>query len=207
MKTWLLLRDGYTMEKRERPIAETEEMKKYQAGLPDYGSAWEFPNPEHCVLDLLYDRYLLFGDIRSFEGMRVAAAIGGLFARDHAPAADADMDKMGMRIGRDNGWSWRTLQRYWDLTGDKRAEELLKQTIQKYEPLIGKSPLWYGNKRSASMWFTQIFSRGIAATALNTGDAKALEICKSFAVGKEKDSKTFSTLFAVPLPPDRRREV
>lgn len=197
VETWLNLRAGYTMENRQRTITQTDEMKKYQDSLPDYGSPWEFPNPEHCVLDLLYDRYLLLGDVRSLENMRVAAAIGGLFARDHAPAADDDMDAIGRNIGRSNGWSWRTLERYWDLTGDKQADKLLRETIQAYEPLIGKSPLWFGNDRKASMWFTQIFSRGIAMTALHTGDARALEICKSFAEGKEKDAGSFSTLFAV----------
>jgi hypothetical protein len=198
-KDWMEFREAHTSENRERPLPDNEETRKYQAGLPDYGSFWEFPNPEHCVLDLLYDRYLLFGDVRSIENMRVAAGFGGFFASCHAPAPNAELKEIGPKIGRDNGWSWRTLERYRELTGDKRAQELIKDTIKAYEPLIGKSPLWFANDRKAhaSEWFTQIFSRAAAATALDTGDAKALDICKSLAEGKEKDGKQFSSLFAV----------
>ena len=78
---------------------------------------------------------------------------------------------------------------------------------------IGKSPLWFANnpKDQASPWFTQIFSRAAAMTALHTGDPKALEICRALAVGKDKpqpgsitygkqnqiDARQFATLFAV----------
>ena len=203
-----------TSERREwtnRPQPDNEEIKKYREGLPDYGTNWEFPNPEHCVLDLLYDRYLIFGDLRSLENMRVAAGHGGFFALGYAPAPAAK--KFGGSLGRSNGWSWRTLERYWELTGDKRAGEMLNGVIKAYEPLIGKEDLWFADDRlaHASDWFTQIFSRAVAMTALHTGDPKALEICRALAIGKDKaqpgsitygkqgqiDARQFATLFAV----------
>jgi hypothetical protein len=215
-KDWASFRVANRSERREwanRVEPDNEEIRKYREGLPDYGTAWEFPNPEHCVLDLLYDRYLIFGDVRSLENMRVAAGHGGYFAVSHAPRPGADLPQIGGSLGRSNGWSWRTLERYWELTGDKRAGEMIAEVIKGYEPVIGKSPLWFANDRlaHASDWFTRIFTRAAAMTALHTGDPKALEICRSLAVGKEdpwagsvtygkqsqKDARQFSTLFAV----------
>ena len=193
-----------------RPVPKDDELKKYQEGMIRH-ARWEFPNPEHCTLDLLYDRYLLLGDQRAYENMRVVAGHGGFFAIGTAPKPGAE--KVGNSLGRSQGWSWRALERYWELTGDKRADELLKLTIKSYEPLIGKAPLWFADDRlaHASDWFTQIFSRAAAMTALHTGDAKALEICKELAKGKSepwagsitygkqqaKDASQFSALFAV----------
>ncbi len=215
-KDWASFRVANTSERREwthRPLPDDEEIRTYRAGLPNYGTNWEFPNPEHCVLDLLYDRYLLFGDVRSLENMRVAAGHGAYFAIGYAPKPGADMAAIGRSLGRAQGWSWRTLERYWELTGDRKADELLKRTIQSYQPLIGKSPLWFANDQlaHASDWFTQIFTRAAAMTALHTGDPQALEICRSLAVDKEKpwagsitysrqspkDARYFSTLLAV----------
>ncbi len=215
-KNWAEFRVANTSERREwtnRPLPDNAEIRKYRQGLPGYGTNWEFPNPEHCVLDLLYDRYLIFGDLRSLENMRVAAGHGAYFAINYAPRPNADMAAIGRSLGRSNGWSWRTLDRYWELTGDRRAGELLKDVIKAYEPVIGKSPLWFANDQlaHASDWFTQIFSRAAAQTCLHTGDPQALEICKSLAVDKEKpwagsitygkqspkDARTFATLFAV----------
>jgi hypothetical protein len=175
-------RDEWT----KRPQPDTEEAKKYQQGLPGYGSGWSFPNPEHYTLDLLNDRYLLFGDIRAFENMRVAAGFGAFFARDYAPKPGADVDKINPCISRDRGWAWRTLERYWELTGDKRADELLREVIKAYEPLIGKTGLWFPTKEYQREWFTKVFSRAAAMTALHTGDPKALDICKALAEGKEE---------------------
>jgi hypothetical protein len=211
-KDWAEFRQSNTSESREwtsRPIPADEELKKHQQGIV-WHARWEFPNPEHCTLDLLYDRYLLFGDVRAFENMRVVAGHGAFFAIGGAPKPNAaDVKEVGGALGRAQGWSWRALERYWELTGDKRAEELLQAIIKGYEPLIGKSPLWFGNnpKDQASPWFTQIFSRAAAMTALHTGNPKALEICKALAEGKEEwpvDSPQrasgadyFCTLYAV----------
>jgi hypothetical protein len=168
-----------------RPMPKDEELAKYQAGMERH-TGWEFPNPEHCTLDLLYDRYLLFGDQRAFEDMRVVTGHGAFFAIAHAPG-----------ISRDRGWSWRALERYWELTGDKRAKELLDQCIAAYSPLIGQKNIWSGDPAKPNTWFTMIHSRAAAMTALHTGDPKALEICKAFAEGKSDKADYFSTLFTV----------
>ncbi|MHC4916079.1 MAG: hypothetical protein ACYTGB_11380, partial [Planctomycetota bacterium] len=213
-KDWTEFRRNNRSERREwanRPQPKNDEIDKYRKGLPGYGTSWEFPNPEHCVLDLLYDRYLLYGDVRSLENMRIAAGHGGYFAINYAPKPGAE--KFGRSLGRSNGWSWRTLERYWELTGEERAGEMLKEVIKRYEPCIGKENLWFRDDRSAhaSDWFTQILTRAAAMTALHTGDPKMLEICKALAAGKEKaqpgsvtygkqkqiDARQFSTLFAV----------
>jgi hypothetical protein len=185
---WGEFRKNNTSESREwtsRPIPKDEELKKYQEGAI-WHARFEFPNPEHCTLDLLNDRYLLFGDVRAFENMRVVAGHGGFFAIGNAPG-----------ISRAQGWSWRALERYWELTGDKRAFELLNEAIKAYSPLIGKEPLWCGDAAKPNVWFTQVFSRGAALTALHTGDDKALAICRSLAVGKDDKADYFCTLFAV----------
>jgi len=194
-RNWEEFRKANTSESREwtgRPIPKDEELAKYQAGI-DWRARWEFPNPEHCTLDLLYDRYLLFGDVRSFENMRVVAGHGGFFAIGHAPS-----------IHRNTGWSWRALERYWELTGDKRAEELLKDAIKAYAPLIGKAPLVCRGISSATKdpndiiwWFVQIWSRAVAMTALHTGDPQMLELAKTAAEGKDEKAADCSSLLAV----------
>jgi hypothetical protein len=194
-RNWDEFHKANTSESREwasRPIPKDEELAKYQPGM-EWHARWEFPNPEHCTLDLLYDRYLLFGDQRAFENMRLVAGHGGFFAIGHAPS-----------IHRNTGWSWRALERYWELTGDKRAEELLKEAIKAYAPLIGKAPLVCRGISSSTKdpndiiwWFVQIWSRAVAMTALHTGDPQMLELAKTAAEGKEDKAYDFSTLFAV----------
>jgi hypothetical protein len=187
-KDWASFRTQNTSESREwtkRSIPADEELKKYQDGMIPR-ARFEFPNPEHCTLDLLYDRYLLFGDLRSFENMRVVAGHGGFFALGHAP-----------NIHRSTGWSWRALTRYWELTGDARAKELLDAAVVAYSPLIGQQNLWSGGAAKPNAWFTQVFSRAAAIAALQTGDPKTLEICQALASGKEDKADYFCTLFAV----------
>jgi hypothetical protein len=162
-----------------------EEYKRYSQGLWNR-SAWLFPNPEHCTLDLLYDRYLLFGDQRSLENMRVAAGHGGFYAIANGP-----------NIHRATGWSWRTLERYWELTGDKRAGELLDRIIGAYSPLIGKENLWFQSTGYQHEWFTQVFSRAAAITALHTRNRKAIDICRALAGDKDAKADYFCTLYAV----------
>jgi len=129
--------------------------------------------------------------------MRYNAAFGAFYARDYAPKPGSDIKGIGPCIGRSNGWSWRTLERYWELTGDKRAEELLKQVIKAYEPLIGKTELWFASPEYQRTWFTRIFSRAAAMTALHTGDPQALEICKALASDKGEKPGDFSAILAV----------
>jgi hypothetical protein len=149
-------------------------------------STWWLPNPAHQTLDLVYDRYLLFGDQRALENMRIIAAHGGYFAAYRKPY-----------IHRQTGWSIRACERYWELTGDKGAERVLADVIKNYKVMNGKPPLVCGHKGKTNWWFTQVFSRGIAETALHTLDPDALEFCKTMAVGKESRADYFCTLFAV----------
>ena len=185
---WKEFRTRNTSESREwtkRPIPDDEELRKYRAGLVPH-ARWEFPNPEHCTLDLLYDRYLLYGDLRAYENMRVVAGHGGFYAIGYAPA-----------VHRATGWSLRALERYWELTGDPRAFELLGDAIRANGPLADKENLWSGDAANPNVWFTQVFTRGMAMTALHTGDPRALDICRALAVGKEERADYFCTLFAV----------
>ena len=185
-KDWLSFRASNMSEHRDdRPQPKDAEYQKYRQGVYYRFPFW-LPNPEHYVLDLLYDRYLLMGDIRSLENMHLIAAHGGYYAAYQTPV-----------ITRDRGWGWRCLDRYWDLTGDKDAEALLKKVIANYAPLVGKPPLLSGTPSNVNWWFTTIHSRAIAMTALHTGDPTCLELARTFAVGKENRARSVSTLFAV----------
>ena len=170
-----------------RPQPEDNEIKKYSQGLWKR-STWWLPNPAHMTLDLIYDRYLLTGDVRSFENMRIVAGHGGNFAAYAKPF-----------IHRQTGWSWRTLERYWELTGDKAAEQCLMDTLKNYEGLIGKEmDLPKQTNGEVNWWFTQVWSRAVAMTALHTGDRRALDLCKTLAKQvPPKQGKYLCTLFAV----------
>lgn len=171
-----------------RPQPKDEEYQKFSQGLWNR-STWWLPNPAHQTLDLLYDRYLLFGDVRALENMRIVAAHAGNWIGDRKPY-----------VHRETGWSFRAIDRYWELTGDKEADQLLRKAIRNYEALIGKAPLFCAGEvkdGGVNWWFTQVFSRGVAMTALHTGDAKALELCKTLAVDKERKADYFCTLFGV----------
>ena len=183
---WLEFRAANMSENRlDRPQPTDEEYKKYTRGMWKRCGFW-LPNPEHNVLDLLYDRYLLFGDIRSLENMRIVAAHGGYFAAYQPPV-----------VTRDRGWGWRSLDRYWELTGDKDAERLMKEVIRNQAQLIGKEPLISGTPDNPNWWFTTIYSRAVAMSALHTGDPTVLALARSLAVGKEHKAESFSSLFAV----------
>ncbi|MDD4891759.1 MAG: hypothetical protein PHU85_17715 [Phycisphaerae bacterium] len=66
-----------------------------------------------------------------------------------------------------------------------------------YKPLIGKPPLICGTVKDPNWWFTTVFSRGLAMSALHTGDPDMLELAKTMASDKTKQARTVSTLFAV----------
>ncbi|MGQ9662714.1 MAG: hypothetical protein ACUVWX_10335, partial [Kiritimatiellia bacterium] len=171
-----------------RPQPKDEEYQKFSQGLWNR-STWWLPNPAHQTLDLLYDRYLLFGDVRALENMRIVAAHAGYWIAYRKPY-----------VHRETGWSFRAIDRYWELTGDKDAERVLMDALETYKALINKTPLvCAGETRDGGVnwWFTQVFSRGVAMTALHTGDERALELCKTLAVGKEDRADYFCTLFAV----------
>lgn len=185
-KNWDDFRAANMSEERlDRPQPTDEEYGKYTQGKWKRVGFW-LPNPEHMVLDLLYDRYLLMGDIRSFENMKIIAAHGGYFAAYHEPV-----------VYRAQGWGWRAIDRYWELTGDKESEQMLKKIIATYKPLIGKPPLICGTVAKPNWWFTTIFSRGLAMNALHMGDPDAIELAKTMASDKTERAYHVTTLFAV----------
>ena len=185
-KSWEAFRKANRSEDwTTRPQPDDDEIKAYSQGLWAR-STWWLPNPAHMTLDLLYDRYLLFGDVRAYENMKVVAGHGGNFSAYHEPY-----------VHRQTGWSWRALERYWELTGDRDAEQCLLDTLKNYEGMIGNPPLVSGDGDEVNWWFTQVFSRAVAMTALHTRDRRALELARTMAVGKEERAGYFCTLFSV----------
>ncbi|MCG3181956.1 MAG: hypothetical protein BIFFINMI_04402 [Phycisphaerae bacterium] len=175
-----------------RPQPKDAEYLKYTQGRYSR-SDWPFPNPEHTTIDLLYDRYLLFGDVRCYENMRIGAAHGGYFSGRGGSWADG-------WPWRANGWGMRALFRYWDLTGDKEAEACLRDVIATHAKHIGtKDFICHNDVRKAEInwWFTNIYCRGVSMMALHTGDPKMLELLKTLAAGKEAHARNVPALFAV----------
>jgi len=152
-----------------RPQPKDEEARKYAEGRYPRSTFW-LPNPAHMVMDLIYDRYLLMGDQRSFENMRIIAAHGGYYAAYRSPV-----------VHRATGWSWRALYRYWELTGDKDCERLLNVTVQNYKKMVDGEIKFPMARGAVNWWFTFVFSRAAAMTALHTGDPDALYVCKKMA--------------------------
>ena len=158
-----------------RAQPDDDESKRYGQGR--YGrTTWWLPNPAHMTMDLCYDRYLLMGDQRSFENLRLIAAHGGYYAAYRKPV-----------VHRATGWSWRACYRYWELTGDQDAERVLKDCIANFRKMVdGEYRLSMKKdrktgKEGVNWWFTYVFGRAAAMTALHTGDPDALEICRRFA--------------------------
>ncbi|MDD4891302.1 MAG: hypothetical protein PHU85_15380, partial [Phycisphaerae bacterium] len=170
-----------------RPQPKDEEIAKYSQGRWPR-STWWLPNPAHITMDLVYDRYLLFGDQRAFEDLPVIAANGGTQIAEAA------------YVHRETGWGFRALDRYCELTGDPKAKALQQRAIKTHSALIGKTPLVCAGEAAGggvNWWFTQVYSRGVSMTALHGGDPTALELCKTLAVGKESKADYFCMLFAV----------
>jgi hypothetical protein len=176
--SWGEFRKHYNSEDyTERTKPKDDEIKKYSAGK--WGRPrWELPNPAHMTLDLLYDRWLLFGDDRAFEGARMIAG-NGMYTTGKA------------HVHRATGWSWRVTERFWELTGDKGAERVLKQIIAAQSPLIGTSP------KGPNSWFYQVYTRAAAMTALHMRDRAALDICKALSTGGQANARYDCTLWAV----------
>jgi hypothetical protein len=177
------------------------EIKKYRQG--GYGrTTWWLPNPAHMTMDLIYDRYLLMGDQRSFENLRIIGAHGGYYAGYRTPV-----------VHRATGWSWRALYRYWELTGDKDAERLMKVCIANFKKMAQAEEIKLPARKrkqkdgtvkvTVNWWFTFVFSRAAAMAALHTGDPDALFVCKRMdqtISAKHEDpyrSSSFAELWAV----------
>ncbi len=182
-----------------RPQPTDDEARKYARGRYHRATFW-LPNPAHMTMDLVYDRYLLTGDPRSLENLRIIAAHGGYYAACRTPV-----------VHRATGWSWRALYRYWELTGDRDADRMMKRCIGSFKKMaegaIALPPRRdrRTGKAGINWWFTYVFSRAAAMTALHTGHADALFICKrmaeTIAAKREKyggySSRDFAELHAV----------
>jgi hypothetical protein len=181
-KTANLREDGWC----SRPVPADDELKKHQQGfLPRM--PWDLPNTEHTTLDLLYDRYLLFGDQRAYENMRIVAGHGAFYAIAASP-----------KVNRDTGWSWRAFDRYWELSGDPRATELYRELIRANGPLIGKPPLvCQGQPADGRDGLTHIWTHAVTMATMHTGDPQLLDLLKTAAEGKERLGDYYCDLFAV----------
>ena len=120
--------------------------------------------------------------------MRIVAAHGGYYAIAAAP-----------QIGRHTGWSWRALHRYWELTGDRRADEMYRDLIKGYLPLAGKAPLIApGSKTPGDKnGLTLKWCHAVAVAALHLGDPRAVDLARTAAEGKEVSADYYCDLFAV----------
>jgi len=162
-----------------------EEVEKYSQGR--YGrSGWFLPNPAHCNLDELYDLYCLFGDQRAREGMRNIAAYGGVWV------GGADR-----RVAphRDSGWCFRSLLRYYDLTGDKDAENYLKPAVDHFWDFArsrrSDPTIVYDNN-----WFFDVWTRAIVMGCRITGDERLRDLAIGACVGRDTSKNTWPTLNA-----------
>ena len=171
-----------------RPQPKDAETEKYQQGRYSR-TTWWLPNPAHMTMDLIYDRYLIMGDMRAFENLRIIGAHGGYYAGYRKPV-----------VHRATGWSWRALYRYWELTGDKDAEKLMGVAIKNFKNMVDAGDIPFPMKKDkktgkqiVNWWFTFVFSRAAAMNALHTGDPDALEICKKMAAAIEAKSKAMPT--------------
>ncbi len=168
-----------------RPQPKDEEITKYSQGRYGRATFW-LPNPAHMVLDLEYDRYLLMGDQRSFENMRIIAAHGGYYAGYRAPV-----------VHRATGWSWRALYRYWELTGDAACERMMKVVTANFKKMAEADEIKLPMRKAdqVNWWFTFVFCRAAAMAALHTSDPDALFVCKRMAetiAARRKDAKGYA---------------
>jgi len=169
-KTWNSFRDNNRSEDwTHRAQPKDAEITKYQQGLYSRNTWW-LPNPAHMTMDLPYERYLLMGDQRAFENLRIIAAHGGYYAAYRKPV-----------IHRATGWSWRACFRYWELTGDKDAKVVLDDCIKNFKKMTDGKFKLAGKKNGINWWFTFVFSRAAAMTALETDSPDALAVCKRLA--------------------------
>jgi exo-rhamnogalacturonan lyase-like protein len=183
-------RNNRSEEWTRRAQAKDAEAQKYSAGRYPRSTFW-LPNPAHMTMDLVYDRYLLMGDQRAFENLRTIAAHGGYYAAHYR------------KVHRATGWSWRALYRYLDLTGDKDAAELMKRCIANFKAMADGEKIALpgrkialptkrdrkASKQGINWWFTFVFCRGAALSALHTGDPDALFICKRMTETIEANKK------------------
>ena len=173
---------------RGKSFPKDAEATKYSVGL-GRRSPWELPNPAHNCLDELYDLHLLFGDQRAREGMESIAAVGGYYVG--SPGA-----RMG--IHRATGWCFRSLLRYYELTGDRNALPLVKQAMDNAWASMKKANYRHMPRINYdNTWFYNVYGRAIVLAYRTTGDERMRDLAigmtqKRTTKGKHPTLNAFS---------------
>jgi hypothetical protein len=135
-------------------------------------SVWPLPNQEHLCLDEVYELYLMTGDDRARRDMEMIAAHG---------AFTTTKMRNWTHPSRSEGWCMRVLMRYYDLTGDKRYEPLVRQAVDRMWSQINKAGTQGGT------WYGGIMGRGAITAYLVTGDERARDV----ALGQADWERTY----------------
>ena len=124
------------------------------------------PNLQHLNLDEVYDLYLLTGDDRALRCMRTIADHGIILATV-APRP--------RRVYRREGWCLRAVARYYDITGDKRYEPYLRESMDQVWADVNKAGAW-GPEVGLGSWYEAIYARGAITAWLVTGDERMRDL-------------------------------
>jgi len=169
-KTWRAFRANAECEdycSRGRSFPKDAEAKKYSKGYWRR-TGWYLPNPAHNCLDELYDLYCLFGDMRALEGMRSVAAVGGAYV---------GMPDRKVGIHRATGWCFRSLLRYYELTGDRKALPLVGRAMDNAWAMVRRENYRHMPRINYdNTWFYNVFGRAIILAYLTTGDERMRDL-------------------------------
>ena len=172
-----------------------EEAAKYSQGR--YGrKGWYLPNPAHNNLDELNDLYCLFGDSRALAGMRNVAAVGGWYIGLRATA----------NIHRADGWCFRSLLRYRDLTGSDECLPYLTRALENCWAVAGRNrhTRVVPDKQFPNNWFYTVFGRAVVLSHVVTGDERMRDLVIGLARGRTKGGQ--GTLNSYAWDQTHRRE-
>jgi len=152
---------------RGKSFPKDAEAKKYSVGL-GRRSPWELANPAHNSLDELHDLYLLFGDQRALEGMESIAAVGGYYVG--SPGGK-------VKIHRATGWCFRSLLRYYELTGDEQAATLVGQAMDNAWTMVTRENYRHMPRINYdNTWFYNVFGRAVILAYQATGDERMRDL-------------------------------
>jgi len=181
-ETWGAFRGNAECEdycSRGRSFPQDAEAKKYSQGLWRR-IGWYLPNPAHNCLDELYDLYCLFGDQRALEGMRSVAAVGGAYV---------GMPDRPVGIHRATGWCFRSLLRYYELTGDKAALPYVKGAVNNAWAMVKRQNYRHMPRINYdSTWFYNVFGRAIILAYQATGDERMRDLAIGMTQMRTKKS-------------------
>ncbi len=161
-----------------RAVPDDEELKKYSAGKYKR-TEWYLPNPEHLGMDEHYDLYCLFGDGRALAAGRNAAAVGGAFVA---------LRKVG--IHRNTGWCFRTLMRYYDLTGSEECKPYVAKALDNFWE-VARANRSTPRIKYDNDWFYNVFSRSVVLAWNVTGDERMRDLVIGLAQGRTDQKSKF----------------